>query len=141
MRYFRSHTKPLKIYILRLTYLSVGSIDNPVQCNSAQWQAKAVDTMQRYTKEAQQAQLFPPLQPVVQPGWETPVLGAPPELQPRSKQSWDVYECQGHQGVGDKHSQLLRANAKYNVYIEIILNIIIYPYKKGYNPRLLLPSA
>lgn len=84
--------------VFLFAHLSVGSIDEPVECNSAQRLAKAVDTMQRCTQEAQQAQLFPPLQPVVQPGWETLVFGALPELQPRSKQAWEVYKCQGHQG-------------------------------------------
>lgn len=67
--------------------------------------------MQRCAEEGTEAQLLPLLQPAIQPVGETPVLGAPRQLQEGSHETGQVDQSQGHQGHrGECHIYHLHRN-------------------------------
>ena len=75
------------------TDLLVGGVEQQVPLRPPHGQTEAVENVDSSQEEAEQAQLFPALEPALQPVWEMPVLGTIVELVGSCQLA-----CQVHQG-------------------------------------------
>lgn len=80
------------------TDLLVGGVEQQVPLRPPHGQTEAVEHMDSCQEEAEEAQLFPALQPALQPVWEMSVLGAVVELMGGCQLARQVHQGQESDG-------------------------------------------
>lgn len=81
-----------------LTYLLVGCVEQQVPLRSPHGQTEAVENVDSSQEETEEAQLFPALQPALQPVWEVSVLGTIVELVGSCQLARQVHQGQESDG-------------------------------------------